>query len=410
MAEQLKTPFYYVKKRLFRNKPAVFGLVVIILAHIIAALGYLIMPDSTPNANDGDVQIQKKPMFFSVLVLKIRKNQEVEQVSFFKKIYNGQESQYTIVPIKDDYQIRNDSIFFKPDGTKGDKMIGECLIKCVRPMFIGASDKLGAPVHYITTEDSIAYLDPDELIVWVSKKDLEKEFLNNNIERRTYWLGTDKSGRDILSRLLFGTRISLSIGFISVMISLIVGVTFGSLAGFFGGRIDAFIQWIMTIVWSIPSIMLVISISLALQSKGIWVAFLAVGLTMWVDIARVVRGEILSIKQKPFIESAHAFGFSDTRIIFFHILPNIVGIMIVYSTSNFATAILVEAGLSFLGLGVQPPTPSWGMMINEGFHSLGTKDSTHLVLLPSIAISILVLAFNLFGNGLRDAYDPKSLK
>ncbi|MCS7005289.1 MAG: ABC transporter permease [Cytophagales bacterium] len=410
MAEELKTPFYYVKKRLFRNKPAVFGLIIIIIAHIIAALGYLIMPDSTPNANDGDVQIQKKPMFYSVMILKIRKNQEIEKVPFFKRIYYGQESEYTIVPIKDDFQIKNDSIFFKPESSRGNKMLGESLIKCTRPMFIGASEKLGTAANYISTEDSIAYLDPEENIVWVSKKDLEKEFLANNLERRTYWLGTDKSGRDVLSRLLFGTRISLSIGFISVIISLIIGVTFGALAGFFGGKIDALIQWIMTIVWSIPSIMLVISISLALQSKGIWVVFLSVGLTMWVDIARVVRGEIMSIKQKLFIESAHALGFSDARIIFFHILPNLVGTMIVYSTSNFATAILIEAGLSFLGLGVQPPTPSWGMMINEGFDSLGTKDSTHLIVFPSLAISLLVLSFNLFGNGLRDAYDPKSLK
>ncbi|MBC8112118.1 MAG: ABC transporter permease [Verrucomicrobia bacterium] len=206
---------------------------------------------------------------------------------------------------------------------------------------------------------------------------------------------------------MFGTRISLGIGLVAVIISLFVGITIGAIGGFFGGVIDRFVMWLMTVVWSIPSIMLVIAISLALQSKGIWVAFVAVGLTSWVEIARVVRGQIMSIKEKTFVEAARAMGFSNFRIIFIHILPNVLGPIIVIATSNFASAILTEAGLSFLGLGVQPPMPSWGMMVNEGFHNIGTPQSWHLILFPSVAISVMVLAFNLFGNGLRDAYDPQ---
>ena len=214
----------------------------------------------------------------------------------------------------------------------------------------------------------------------------------------------------MLSRLLAGTRISLSIGFVSVLISLLLGVTMGATAGFFGGKTDSIIMWLMTVMWSIPSIMLVIIISIALQSKGVWVAFVAVGMTMWVDVARVVRGQIMAIKEKLYIEAAKAFGISSRRIIFKHMLPNIMGPLIVISTSNFAAAILIEAGLSFLGLGVQAPTPSWGIMINEGFAAIGTRDSWHLVLLPSLCIFSMVLAFNLFGNGLRDAYDPQNMK
>ncbi|MCV6630505.1 MAG: ABC transporter permease, partial [Flavobacteriaceae bacterium] len=176
--------------------------------------------------------------------------------------------------------------------------------------------------------------------------------------------------------------IYLSIGFISVMISLLLGVSLGAFAGFFGGTIDALVSWLMTVVWSVPSIMLVIAISMAL-GKGVWVAFVAVGLTMWVEIARVVRGEIMALKQKLYIEAAQAFGMNNFYIIYRHILPNLIGSLIVITTSIFASAILVEAGLSFLGLGVQPPTPSWGMMISAGSENMFRPNSWHLVFLPS---------------------------
>ncbi|HAA14895.1 MAG TPA: ABC transporter permease [Cytophagales bacterium] len=189
---------------------------------------------------------------------------------------------------------------------------------------------------------------------------------------------------------------------------MFLGVLLGALAGFFGRRVDSLILWFMSVVWSIPGIMLVIAISLALQSRGVWVAFVAVGLTMWVDVARVVRGQILSAREKLYVEAARAFGLSNLRIIFRHMLPNIGGPLIVIATANFAAAILLEAGLSFLGLSVQPPTPSWGIMIYEGYNSIGTVDSWHLILFPGLAISFMVLSFNLLGNGLRDAFDPKT--
>ncbi|MDW7690903.1 ABC transporter permease [Flammeovirgaceae bacterium SG7u.111] len=400
-------PSYYVKKRLFGNKPAMLGLIVIILAHLVAGLGYLIMPDQTPNANDGAVQVQKKPPVFRVKVLKIRKNLETEHTSFFKKIYNGEESAYTIVPVNEMPDVVGDSVFFSPYGREK-KRVGFALINCVKPLYVGQSDKMVN--SYEIDGENIIYLDLNNERQTISKRKLEREFWDKNIEDRVFLLGTDKAGRDILSRLLFGTRISLSIGFVAVLISLLIGVTFGAVAGYFGGKVDAFVMWIMTVIWSIPTIMLVIAISLALQNKGIWVAFVAVGLTMWVEIARVVRGQIMGIKQKLYIEAASAFGYSNKRIIFKHIMPNILGALIVISTSNFASAILIEAGLSFLGLGVQPPMPSWGMMINEGFRAIGTRGSWHLVLLPSLCICFMVLAFNLLGNGLRDAYDPKELK
>jgi peptide/nickel transport system permease protein len=222
----------------------------------------------------------------------------------------------------------------------------------------------------------------------------------------TFLLGTDRAGRDVLSRLMLGTRISLGIGLVAALLSLLVGATVGAVGGYFGGWPDRIARFLMTVVWSIPGVMLVVAISLAVGSKGVWVTFVAVGLTMWVDVARVVRGQMLSLREKPFVDAQRVLGIPTARILVRHLLPNMLGPLIVVTTSNFASAILLEAGLSFLGLGVQPPAPSWGLMVSEGFQLLGTKVGFWLTFWPSLAISLLVFAFNLLGNGLRDAFDP----
>jgi peptide/nickel transport system permease protein len=374
------------------------------------------MPDSTHNANDGAVELQRKPPMFQATLIKERKDFEIAEVNFFLRMFIGTEKPFLIVPVSK-YRIEFDKVYYTEYADKSQrrkelkqKEKYRYLVNVVKSVYANQSTKLNpnGDLHYIDGK-YVVYLDMNENVQKVLISDLQKEFKENHIEKRTYYLGTDKAGRDLLSRLLFGTRISLAIGFVSLLISLIVGITLGAIAGFFGGFVDNIVNWLMTVVWSIPSIMLVIAISLALQSKGVWVAFVAVGLTMWVDIARVVRGEILTLKQKLFVEAARAFGLTSWRIIYRHILPNMLGSLIVISSSNFASAILVEAGLSFLGLGVQPPMPSWGMMVNEGFHLIGNSEGWHLIVFPSVAISLLVLAFNLLGNGLRDAYDPKTL-
>jgi peptide/nickel transport system permease protein len=228
----------------------------------------------------------------------------------------------------------------------------------------------------------------------------------NKYITRTYWLGTDRYGRDVLSRMILGTRISLSVGIVSVIISMFLGVFLGAIAGYYGGKLDVLITWFINVIWSLPSLLLVIAISFAL-GKGFWQVFIAIGLSMWVEVARLVRGQILSIKNIEFVEAAKALGYHEFRIIFKHILPNILGPLLVMAAANFASAILLEAGLSFLGFGAQPPTPTWGGMVKEHYGYI-IMDAAYLALIPGLAIMLLVYAFNIFSSGIRDAFDQKN--
>ena len=215
-----------------------------------------------------------------------------------------------------------------------------------------------------------------------------------------------KYGRDLLSRILVGARISFSIGFVAVFISLLIGVLLGSIAGYFGGKWDTLIMWLINVTWSIPTLLLVIAITLAL-GKGFWQVFIAVGLTMWVEVARVVRGQVMSVKEMQYVTAAEALGFSDFRIISKHILPNILAPVIVISAANFAAAILIESGLSFLGIGAQPPMSSWGAMIKDHYNYI-ILGKPYLALIPGLCIMSLVMSFMLIGNTLRAALDVKN--
>jgi peptide/nickel transport system permease protein len=404
MTENL-SPNQKALRRLMRNKPALFGLGTIVVSVLIAILGYAISPDSTPNANEQSLTIALKDPGFSVKMLKMKKNRAIETRGFFGKMLFGSENDNDFLPINN-YEIKGDSIIVE-------KYAGEdpTTAKILR----GPSQRFHvADVLYAIngSNSNIEKLNNQYSFFDLNNQKITKntegvtQLVDNQIVTKYFRLGTDNFGRDTLSRLILGVRISLLVGLIAVIISLTIGILLGALAGYFGGRMDEGIMLIINTVWSIPTILLVFAIVLAF-GKSIGIIFLAVGLTMWVDVARLVRGQVMSLKQIQFVEAAQSMGFGTWRILSRHILPNILGPVMVVAASNFATAILIESGLSYLGFGIQPPTPSWGTMLNENYgYAIGGKP--FLALIPAVAIMLMVLAFNLVGNGFRDALDVKS--
>ncbi|MDQ3190259.1 MAG: ABC transporter permease [Bacteroidota bacterium] len=394
---------YYTWKRLRRSKLAIFGIVVIGISVVVAILGSIIRPDSTPMANEMLLQLTAKEPGFTATILKVRKNKEVNSTNIFDKmLFGGTENKYNEIPIN--------RFWFEEDQIVVEQYTGLKEYEGVKTKF-HIADVLYPLDYNIKYENFVdkGFLEFQTLKgekINSSLEDLRKQIEKKNIVSQTYILGTDRFGRDMQSRLMAGTIVSLSVGFISVFISLIIGITLGAIGGFFKGRVDDFIVWLINVVWSIPTLLLVIAITLAL-GKGFWQVFIAVGLTMWVEVARVVRGQILSLREKEFVEAGRALGFSDSRLIFRHVLPNVMGPVIVISAANFASAILIEAGLSFLGIGAQPPMASWGTMIRDHYGYIITGNA-FLAFMPGFAIMLMVLAFMLVGNGLRDALDSRS--
>ncbi|RKE98372.1 ABC transporter permease [Ichthyenterobacterium magnum] len=347
-----------------KNFWGVLSLWLIVIIGLISVLAYIIAPDNSQNANQMHLSIHSKSPGFKVKMLEIPSQINKEQ-SFFNRIFYGVKNTNTEIPITN-FSVKDDKLMYAEYASDG---------------LLGVEKEI-------------------DLKLFPNKE--YKDFINE----KTFLFGTDKYGRDYLSRILIGSRISFFIGFIAVLISLLIGISMGSIAGYYGGKIDAFIMWIINVTWSIPTLLLVIAITLAL-GKGFWQVFIAVGLTMWVEVARVVRGQIISVKEMQYVTAARALGFKDYRIIVKHILPNIMGPLIVISAANFAAAILIESGLSFLGIGAQPPMASWGAMIKDHYNYI-ILGKPYLAMIPGLCIMILVMAFMLIGNSLRDALDVKN--
>ncbi|MGD1844176.1 MAG: ABC transporter permease, partial [Salibacteraceae bacterium] len=394
-----------------QNHLAMFGLVLILLAVVVAFLGSLIRPDGTRNANDILLSIKKQEPGFTITLLHIRKNKEVETTAFWHRLLNGgQEKSHETVPIWS-HEFRGSSLIVEEFNGRNTDQPGNKRVFAIADV-VHALER--APARTIPGREfpgdehrKINFTLLDGQIMEASIGSLRKAIERKALEKRTYWFGTDQFGRDMLSRLMAGTVISLAVGLIAVAISLLIGITLGAIAGYFRGWVDDVVLWLINVVWSIPTLLLVIAITFVL-GKGFWQIFVAVGLTMWVEVARMVRGQVLSLRQQEYVEAGKAMGFNSFRIIYRHLLPNLSGPVIVIAASNFAYAILMEAGLSFLGIGLQPPMTSWGRMIKEHYGFIMT-DGAYLAISPGIAIMLLVLSFMLVGNGLRDALDSRSV-
>lgn len=394
----VNSPGRRIWKRFAANSFSIGGLVFILALSVISILGYLIIPDNSPMSNRMHIQLSIKKPGSSYRFLRIPKAEPVDTLNLVARMISGQPDFFDEIPINF-YQFKGDSILVSEfTGVRGDvaEIIGYSLAR-VAYAVKGDIVKKDGRLNFYTRGGNYLSRSPQELKAYI---------LSQRLFSRTYYLGTDLYGRDMLSRLVLGSRVSLSVGLIAVLISLIMGIGLGALAGFYGGWIDALISWLISVVWSLPALLLVIAISFAL-GKGFWQIFVAVGLTMWVEVARMVRGQLFSIRESEFVEAGKALGFSNLRIIVRHILPNISGPVLVVASSNFASAILLEAGLSFLGYGAQPPFPTWGSMIRENYGYI-IIDAAFLAIIPGLAIMTLVYGFNLLSIGLRDAYDVKA--
>ncbi len=355
-----------IGKKLWRNKTAAAGLVIIIFAVLVCIFGYVIAPDNTPDADLQTVEIQSKAPGFSQLFLKIPLQKQPVRI-WIENVLFGKPASYQYLPIKD-YRFSGENIIV---------------------------DK------YVDDDTSVAETYKMSLLTQGHPGKIQQ-----NIIIKKYHLGTDAFGRDILSRILIGTRVSMLVGLIAMLISLTIGILLGAIAGYYRGKTDAFVMWFVNVTWSIPTLLLVFAITLT-TGKGFLQIFIAVGLTLWVSVARLVRGQVMAVKELEYVQAAKALGFKNSRIILRHILPNTIGPVMVIAAGNFASAIIIEAGLSFLGIGVQPPQPSWGLMIKENYNLIITHNAMQ-AFIPGFAIMFLVLAFNLLGTGLRDALDVKA--
>ena len=342
-----------------KKTPLYVSVLIISLFFFISLFCYFIIPDKTINANSINLTIKsQKPGFKKMFFENVSVNYSI------KNLFFGSEKIDESYPL-DDYEIINDSI-----------------------------------IKIINYDESKKSLLDEKIIVITKNSNIHNNVheIEKFISEKKFIFGTDIYGRDLFSRIILGTRVSLSIGLMAVFISNFIGIILGLVSGYYGGYIDKVIVWVINIFWSIPTLLLVIALSLAL-GKGFWQVYIAIGLSIWVDVARLVRGKVISEKNKDYILASKVLGYNDIKILINNILPNIVSPILIFSAANFASSILLESGLSFLGIGSQPPSPSWGYMIKENYQYIIFGNS-YLIIIPSIFLISMVLSFYYLSNHL----------
>ena len=342
-----------------KKTPLYISVLIISLFFFISLFCYFIIPDKTINANSINLTIKsQKPGYKKMFFENVSVNYSI------KNLFFGSEKIGESYPL-DDYEIINDSI-----------------------------------IKIINYDESKKSLQDEKIVIITKNSNIHNNVyeIEKFISEKKFIFGTDIYGRDLFSRIILGTRVSLSIGLMAVFISNFIGIILGLISGYYGGYIDKVIVWVINIFWSIPTLLLVIALSLAL-GKGFWQVYIAIGLSIWVDVARLVRGKVISEKNKDYIFASKVLGYNDIKILINNILPNIISPILIFSAANFASSILLESGLSFLGIGSQPPTPSWGYMIKENYQYIIFGNS-YLIIIPSIFLISMVLSFYYLSNHL----------
>ncbi|MEX2598002.1 MAG: ABC transporter permease [Salibacteraceae bacterium] len=379
--------------RLMRQPLSIIGFAILLVVVIVAFLGSLIRPDASVHASQQNMSLTKLKPLTTVDLVRLKVNRKSIQQPWHTRLFlGGVQPEFINVPF-DTFYVKANELTIVKNANKRHYHLADVFY---------AIDQLTLTALRKEDVGNYAFYNMENQLIETSADQLESRLMAETVYQKTYFLGTDALGRDMLSRLMAGSALSLSIGFFSVLIAIVIGISIGVISGYFGGYIDLLLSWVINLFWSVPAILFVIMLTISLGT-GWGALIIGIGMVLWVEMAQVIRQSVRSMREKEYIKASRLLGLSHTTILMKHILPNLSAPIFVLAASTFADAIVLEAGLSFLGIGIEPPQPSWGNMIRESYGYIISEGSTHLAIIPSLALMIMVLAFVFLSQGLKDA-------